>query len=86
MSRKKRSPNASFMWVVKVWDTGGTIWRSNSKYYPSFSFSLFFGCALIYRILFQVVSPIKDGIVVDWDIVDNIWDHAFRYFFNILSV
>ncbi|CAA6666619.1 unnamed protein product [Spirodela intermedia] len=26
----------------------------------------------------EVVSPIKDGIVVDWDIVDNIWDHAFR--------
>ncbi|KAL1293245.1 hypothetical protein AAHE18_19G058900 [Arachis hypogaea] len=26
----------------------------------------------------EVVSPLKDGIVADWDIVDNIWDHAFR--------
>lgn len=26
----------------------------------------------------EVLSPIKDGVVVDWDIVDNIWDHAFR--------
>ncbi|KAF7851910.1 hypothetical protein BT93_L1625 [Corymbia citriodora subsp. variegata] len=26
----------------------------------------------------EVVSPFKDGIVADWDIVDNIWDHAFR--------
>ncbi|XP_037493655.1 actin-related protein 4-like [Jatropha curcas] len=26
----------------------------------------------------EVLSPIKDGIVVDWDIVDSIWDHAFR--------
>ncbi|KAG1361203.1 putative Actin-related protein 4 [Cocos nucifera] len=26
----------------------------------------------------EVVTPIKDGVVVDWDIVDNIWDHAFR--------
>ncbi|XP_010940353.1 actin-related protein 4 [Elaeis guineensis] len=26
----------------------------------------------------EVISPIKDGVVVDWDIVDNIWDHAFR--------
>ncbi|KAJ0975119.1 hypothetical protein J5N97_017084 [Dioscorea zingiberensis] len=26
----------------------------------------------------EVISPIRDGIVVDWDIVDNIWDHAFR--------
>uniref|UniRef100_A0A5B6ZFY8 Actin-related protein 4 n=1 Tax=Davidia involucrata TaxID=16924 RepID=A0A5B6ZFY8_DAVIN len=26
----------------------------------------------------KVVSPIKDGVVVDWDIVDNIWDHALR--------
>ncbi|MQM00966.1 hypothetical protein Taro_033710 [Colocasia esculenta] len=26
----------------------------------------------------EVVSPIKDGVIVDWDIVDNIWDHAFR--------
>ncbi|KAJ8543374.1 hypothetical protein K7X08_005897 [Anisodus acutangulus] len=25
-----------------------------------------------------VISPIKDGMVVDWDIVENIWDHAFR--------
>lgn len=26
----------------------------------------------------QVISPIRDGMVVDWDIVENIWDHAFR--------
>ncbi|MED6182546.1 Actin-like 6A [Stylosanthes scabra] len=26
----------------------------------------------------EVLSPLKDGIVADWDIVDNIWDHAFR--------
>nr|XP_016453462.1 PREDICTED: actin-related protein 4-like [Nicotiana tabacum] len=26
----------------------------------------------------EVLSPIKDGMVVDWDIVENIWDHAFR--------
>lgn len=26
----------------------------------------------------EVISPFKDGVVVDWDIVDNIWDHAFR--------
>ncbi|KAI4331513.1 hypothetical protein MLD38_029698 [Melastoma candidum] len=26
----------------------------------------------------EVISPFKDGIVADWDIVDNIWDHAFR--------
>ncbi|KAK8545087.1 hypothetical protein V6N12_025937 [Hibiscus sabdariffa] len=26
----------------------------------------------------EVVSPLKDGVVVDWDIVDNIWDHAFK--------
>ncbi|XP_038678863.1 actin-related protein 4-like isoform X2 [Tripterygium wilfordii] len=26
----------------------------------------------------EVLSPLKDGIVVDWDIVDNLWDHAFR--------
>ncbi|XP_030535458.1 actin-related protein 4 [Rhodamnia argentea] len=26
----------------------------------------------------EVVSPFKDGIVADWDIVDNIWEHAFR--------
>lgn len=26
----------------------------------------------------QVLSPLKDGIVADWDIVDSIWDHAFR--------
>ncbi|CAL1405558.1 unnamed protein product [Linum trigynum] len=25
----------------------------------------------------EVLSPIKDGVVVDWDIVDSIWDHAF---------
>lgn len=26
----------------------------------------------------EVTSPIKDGMVVDWEIVENIWDHAFR--------
>lgn len=26
----------------------------------------------------EVISPIKDGIVADWDIVESIWDHAFR--------
>ncbi|XXG71172.1 hypothetical protein AAC387_Pa07g0487 [Persea americana] len=26
----------------------------------------------------EVLSPIKDGVIVDWDIVDSIWDHAFR--------
>ncbi|KAF8391957.1 hypothetical protein HHK36_022297 [Tetracentron sinense] len=26
----------------------------------------------------EVLSPIKDGVVVDWDIVDSIWNHAFR--------
>ncbi|XP_052199573.1 actin-related protein 4A isoform X3 [Diospyros lotus] len=26
----------------------------------------------------EVLSPIKDGVVVDWDIVDSIWDHTFR--------
>ncbi|KAF2325539.1 hypothetical protein GH714_030061 [Hevea brasiliensis] len=26
----------------------------------------------------EVLSPIKDGVVVDWDIVDSIWDHALR--------
>ncbi|XP_057969357.1 actin-related protein 4 [Malania oleifera] len=26
----------------------------------------------------EVVSPIKDGVIADWDIVDSIWDHAFR--------
>lgn len=26
----------------------------------------------------QVLSPIKDGIVSDWDLVDNIWEHAFK--------
>ncbi|XP_073058192.1 actin-related protein 4-like isoform X2 [Primulina eburnea] len=26
----------------------------------------------------EVLSPIKDGIVVDWDMVENIWDHALR--------
>jgi actin-like protein 6A len=25
-----------------------------------------------------VISPMKDGTVTDWDIVDNIWNHAFR--------
>jgi actin-like protein 6A len=26
----------------------------------------------------EVISPMKDGTVTDWDIVDNIWNHAFR--------
>ncbi|XP_051134818.1 actin-related protein 4 [Andrographis paniculata] len=26
----------------------------------------------------EVSSPIKDGVVVDWDMVDNIWDYALR--------
>ncbi|XP_061357369.1 actin-related protein 4-like isoform X2 [Gastrolobium bilobum] len=26
----------------------------------------------------EVLSPFKDGVVADWDIVDSIWDHAFR--------
>ncbi|XP_050367435.1 actin-related protein 4 [Argentina anserina] len=26
----------------------------------------------------EVLSPIKDGVVVDWDAVESIWDHAFR--------
>ncbi|CAH9084790.1 unnamed protein product [Cuscuta epithymum] len=26
----------------------------------------------------EALSPIKEGIVADWDIVENIWDHAFR--------
>ncbi|GMN59205.1 hypothetical protein TIFTF001_028295 [Ficus carica] len=26
----------------------------------------------------EVLSPMKDGIVADWDLVDSIWDHAFR--------
>ncbi|PHT52939.1 Actin-related protein 4 [Capsicum baccatum] len=30
------------------------------------------------RDFMEVISPIKDGVVVDWDIVENIWDHAFR--------
>lgn len=26
----------------------------------------------------EVLSPIKDGVIVDWDAVEGIWDHAFR--------
>ncbi|KAK4787891.1 hypothetical protein SAY86_011724 [Trapa natans] len=26
----------------------------------------------------EVLSPFKDGVVADWDVVDHIWDHAFR--------
>ncbi|KAH7858898.1 hypothetical protein Vadar_029185 [Vaccinium darrowii] len=26
----------------------------------------------------EVLSPIKDGVVVDWEIVESIWDHALR--------
>ncbi|EXB56752.1 hypothetical protein L484_003014 [Morus notabilis] len=27
----------------------------------------------------EVLSPMKDGIVADWDLVDSIWDHAFSF-------
>ncbi|KAL0920786.1 hypothetical protein M5K25_009954 [Dendrobium thyrsiflorum] len=26
----------------------------------------------------EVISPFQDGVVADWDIVDNIWAHAFK--------
>ncbi|XP_027069456.2 actin-related protein 4-like, partial [Coffea arabica] len=26
----------------------------------------------------EVLSPIKDGIIADWEIVESIWDHAFK--------
>uniref|UniRef100_A0A453NKJ9 Actin-related protein 4 n=1 Tax=Aegilops tauschii subsp. strangulata TaxID=200361 RepID=A0A453NKJ9_AEGTS len=26
----------------------------------------------------EVISPLKDGTVIDWEVVDNIWNHAFR--------
>ncbi|KAM0905147.1 hypothetical protein ACQ4PT_017580 [Festuca glaucescens] len=26
----------------------------------------------------ELISPMKDGSVTDWDVVDNIWNHAFR--------
>ncbi|VVA95207.1 unnamed protein product [Arabis nemorensis] len=26
----------------------------------------------------EKLSPTKDGIVADWDMVDNVWEHAFR--------
>ncbi|XP_058743342.1 actin-related protein 4 isoform X1 [Vicia villosa] len=29
------------------------------------------------RDFMEVLSPLKDGLVADWDIVDSIWDHAF---------
>ncbi|GMP82974.1 hypothetical protein CsSME_00037062 [Camellia sinensis var. sinensis] len=32
----------------------------------------------------EVLSPIKDGVVVDWDIVDSIWDHVFSILVLIL--
>lgn len=35
---------------------------------------------LLMSLCYQVLSPLKDGVVVDWDIVDSIWDHAFRYY------
>ncbi|KAF9623664.1 hypothetical protein IFM89_003696, partial [Coptis chinensis] len=25
----------------------------------------------------EVMSAMKDGFVVDWDIIDTLWDHAF---------
>ncbi|KAL5162519.1 Actin-related protein 4A [Glycine soja] len=27
----------------------------------------------------EVLSPLKDGVVIDWNIVDNIWDRALRH-------
>lgn len=35
-------------------------------------------CSYFIFLCLQVLSPFKDGIVADWDIVDSIWDHAFR--------
>ncbi|CAJ1948946.1 unnamed protein product [Sphenostylis stenocarpa] len=32
----------------------------------------------------EVLSPFKDGIVADWDIVDSIWDHAFRFGWHLM--
>ncbi|THG18587.1 hypothetical protein TEA_019141 [Camellia sinensis var. sinensis] len=32
----------------------------------------------------EVLSPIKDGVVVDWDIVESIWDHAFRLYLRLV--
>ncbi|XP_051189571.1 actin-related protein 4 [Lolium perenne] len=26
----------------------------------------------------ELISPMKDGTITDWDVVDNIWNHAFR--------
>ncbi|KAK7826140.1 actin-related protein 4a [Quercus suber] len=26
----------------------------------------------------DVLSPLKDGVIADWEIADCIWDHAFR--------
>ncbi|KAG2411031.1 Actin-related protein [Vigna angularis] len=26
----------------------------------------------------ELLSPLKNGVIVDWNIVDNIWDHALR--------
>ncbi|KAM0832707.1 hypothetical protein ACQ4PT_064728 [Festuca glaucescens] len=26
----------------------------------------------------ELIPPMKDGTVTDWDVVDNIWNHAFR--------
>ncbi|EAZ03877.1 hypothetical protein OsI_26013 [Oryza sativa Indica Group] len=28
----------------------------------------------------EVISPMKDGTFIDWDIVDNIWNHAFSFY------
>ncbi|KAF3960764.1 hypothetical protein CMV_014542, partial [Castanea mollissima] len=25
----------------------------------------------------DVLSPLKDGVIADWEIADCIWDHAF---------
>lgn len=56
--------------VVKSLDSDKT--KTKRKFYVGSQ-------ALAYRRdHMEVTSPFKDGVVVDWDIVDNIWDHAFR--------
>ncbi|KAG0453218.1 hypothetical protein HPP92_025882 [Vanilla planifolia] len=58
--------------------------RSNIKTFDSGKVKakrkLYVGCQALgfRRDYMEVVSPFKDGAVVDWDIVDNIWDHALR--------
>ncbi|KAL9862092.1 Actin-related protein 4A [Arabidopsis thaliana] len=31
----------------------------------------------------EILSPTKDGIVTDWDMVDNVWDHALGNLQNL---